>query len=87
MTATWARREGDTLTIVAFDDFLRVTMDVVQSDTTLSGIAVASSDADVVRDSAGRIREYRHDWTITARKAACEDILRENPASILPTFD
>ena len=74
MDASWKRAGGDSLAVLAFNDFLRVTMSVARADTALSGTGLATSDAELVRDSAGRLRDLRREWAINARAALCDSL-------------
>lgn len=76
MDARWTRAAGDSLSILAFDDFLRVTFSVARSTTGLTGTARAHSDAELVRDSAGRMQELRREWPVSGEAAACDSLPR-----------
>ena len=74
MGATWRRSAGDSIGILAFDDFLRVALNVVPSSAGLAGSGLATSDAELVRDSAGRMRDLRREWTVAARPVTCDSV-------------
>lgn len=68
--ARWTRVRDDSILVVAFDDFLRVEMRLANGDT-LTGTAIARSDAATERDSAGRQVPFERRWTVSARKGPC----------------
>ena len=72
--AAWSRTPGDSIHVAGFDDFLRVEMRLVVGDSQLTGTAVATSDADVERDTAGRLQDLRRTWQVTARQAPCDSM-------------
>ena len=74
MDASWKRAGGDSLAVLAFDDFLRVTLSIARADTSLAGTGLATSDATLVRDSAGRLRDLRREWAINARAVVCDSL-------------
>ena len=84
----WTRRAPGAIRILAFDDFLRVEIDALQSPDTLHGDALATSDAELVRDSTGRLRDLRRTWSISGRVAACDSLpspaISFEPSSPLP---
>lgn len=71
---SWRRGSGDSVSMAAFDDFLRVELRLAVSDTAVMGEAVARSDADVERDSAGNLRDFRRDWVVRAARAPCDSM-------------
>ena len=71
LMGTWRRIGGDSLTIVAFDDFVRVEMRLLATRERLAGSATATSDAATTRDSAGRMSPFRRRWTIGATNQTC----------------
>jgi hypothetical protein len=79
MPAGWRRTHPDSIRIRAFDDFLQISIDVMWSDASLNGTGLATSDAELVRDSAGRMRDLRREWIVAARTVACAAMPR--PAS------
>ena len=74
MDAVWTRTADDRLAIVAFDDFLRVSLSATRSGRGLDGDGLATSDAELVRDSAGQMREMRREWTLHATPASCDSL-------------
>ena len=72
----WARLAGDTLRIVAGDDFLRTELRVVLTKDSLVGQADAHSDADLEPDSAGKLGDLRRKWRLTAVRAPCDSVPR-----------
>jgi hypothetical protein len=71
MPASWRRTAPDSIRIRAFDDFLQVSLDVAWSDASLNGTGLATSDAELVRDSTGRMRDLRREWIVAARTTTC----------------
>jgi len=74
-----ASRRGlgaDSVSIVAFNDLLRVELRVSasDSDSTLRGKALATSDAAESRDTAGRSGPFRREWRLVARRRPCEHL-------------
>lgn len=74
LQAQWRRVEGDSIHLAGFDDFLRVEMRLAATETTVSGRAVATSDAGAERDSAGRPQDLRREWSVAAMQAACDSM-------------
>ena len=74
MNATWKRAPSDSVAIVAFDDFLRVELKALRSSAGLTGSGLATSDAELVRDSAGRMRDLRREWMFAARPVTCDSV-------------
>jgi hypothetical protein len=70
LAATW-RRAGDSITVMGFNDFVRVEMRLAVTGDRLSGAATATSDAAAVRDSSGRVMPFRRHWTIDAASERC----------------
>lgn len=74
LTGLWRRGPGDSLSMTAADDFLRVELRLVISDTVAMGRATATSDADLERDASGQLRTFRRDWVLRATRAACDSM-------------
>lgn len=72
--ATWNGIGGDSVAVVAFNDFLRVEMRLAVTVEEASGVAQAGSDAAQERDSAGQMRDFRRSWRIVARAASCDSL-------------
>lgn len=72
MAGQWRRVTGDSVAVTAFDDFLRVELRLVASDTIASGIGSSHSDAALERDSAGAMQDLRRSWVLTAPAAPCD---------------
>lgn len=72
--AWWRRESGDSVSIAAFDDFLRVDLRLMVSDTAIMGEALARSDADFEPDSAGTLRDFRREWMLRAVRAPCDSM-------------
>ncbi|HJU64434.1 MAG TPA: hypothetical protein VJ596_02095 [Gemmatimonadaceae bacterium] len=79
LSGQWMR-EGDSLRVLAADDFLRTELRVVVGPSSLRGRASARSDADLERDSTGRLAEVRREWQVAAVRVACDSMPRR-PAS------
>jgi hypothetical protein len=71
LAATWRRIGGDSITVMGFNDFVRVEMRLAVTEGRLSGSATATSDAAAVRDSSGRVTPFRRQWTIDAASERC----------------
>ena len=74
MLATWRRAAGDSIDIVAFDDFLRVELRLAVSGTMASGTGSSHSDAALERDSAGTMQDLRRSWVLSAPAIACDSM-------------
>lgn len=74
MAGQWRRVTGDSVAVTAFDDFLRVELRLVVSDTMASGIGSSRSDAALERDSAGTMQELRRSWVLAAPAAPCDSM-------------
>jgi len=74
LDASRRRLGADSMSIVAFNDFLRVELRVSASDSTLRGTALATSDAAETRDTAGRSRRFRREWKLVARRRPCDHL-------------
>ena len=68
----WEERSGDSLRIIAGNDFLRTELDAVIAQDTLRGRATAHSDADLEPDAAGNLGDVRRAWELRAVLAPCE---------------
>jgi len=77
--AKWELLGADSVSIVGFDDFLRVEMQVFITDDVATGSASARSDAATERDSAGRPVPFRRIWRVNARRINCEGLPRTRP--------
>jgi hypothetical protein len=76
LTARWRRVGPDSVIVVGFDDFLRVEMALRVRGPGAVGLARASSDAAFDRDAGGRLREFRREWPVAARRAPCDSMPR-----------
>ena len=74
MLARWKRAPGDSIDVVAFDDFLRVELRLAVSETMASGVGSSHSDAALERDSAGNMQDLRRSWVLSAPAAACDSM-------------
>ena len=72
--ATWRRSTADSLEIRGFDDFMRVEMRVMRSDSALAGTGLLTSDADVQRNAAGKLETLRREWAVRAVAAPCSGV-------------
>ncbi len=72
--ASWRRGFGDSVSITAFDDFLRVELRLIVSDTAAIGSALARSDADLEPDSTGKLQDFRREWDFRAVIAPCDSM-------------
>jgi len=70
----WHRGTGDSLSITAADDFLRVELRLAVSDSTATGSALALSDADLERDASGKLQTFRRSWVLRASRAPCDSM-------------
>jgi hypothetical protein len=70
----WRRVGRDSVEIRGFNDFMQITLRAAVADSTLEGSGLVTSDADVQRDSAGRLEPLRREWRLTARATACDGI-------------
>ena len=68
----WRRASTDSVSIVAADDFLRVQLQLAIIGSVATGRALATSDADVERDSSGELRDFRREWILRAVRATCD---------------
>jgi hypothetical protein len=74
LSGLWRRGPGDSVSMTAADDFLRVELRLVISDSFAMGPARAISDADLERDASGQLRTFRRDWVLRATRAACDSM-------------
>ena len=74
MLATWKRSAGDSIDVLAFDDFLRVELRLDVSETMASGVGSSHSDAALERDSAGAMQDLRRSWVLSAPAVACDSM-------------
>ena len=74
LTARWHRVGNDSITIVGFDDFVRVEMRIVATPGRLAGPATARSDAAATRDSAGRLSPWTRSWNLDAGRQPCDSL-------------
>ena len=74
LTGLWRRGPGDSVSMTAADDFLRVELRLVISDSVAMGPAMALSDADLVRDASGQLRTFRRGWVLRATRASCDSM-------------
>ena len=72
--ATWNGIGGDSVSVVGFDDFLRVEMRLAVTVDEATGVAHAGSDAAQERDSAGTLRDFRRSWRVVAQSASCDSL-------------
>ena len=73
-TAFWRPIQGDTLLLLAANDFLRVELRLLVSDSVAFGRAAAHSDAALERDATGRLVDLRRDWILRASRASCDSV-------------
>jgi hypothetical protein len=76
LAARWRRPGSDSVVVAGFDDFLRVEMRLRVHGHGAAGVARASSDAALERDPGGRVREFRREWRVAARRTPCEGMPR-----------
>ena len=74
MLATWRRASGDSIDVLAFDDFLRVELRLAASDTLAAGRGSSHSDAALERDSAGMMQDLRRSWVFLAPAVPCDSM-------------
>ena len=74
MLATWRRAPGDSIDLIAFDDFLRVELRLSVSDSVVKGKGSSHSDAALERDSAGNMQELRRSWVLSAPAILCDSV-------------
>ena len=70
----WHRSPGDSLSMTAADDFLRVKLRLIVSDSAAKGSALAVSDADLERDASGKLQTFRRSWVLDASRAPCDSM-------------
>ena len=71
---SWRRGSGNSVSMAAADDFLRVELRLTVSDSAAIGPALARSDAGLEPDSAGQLREFRREWILRAARAPCDSM-------------
>jgi hypothetical protein len=74
MLASWRRASGDSIDVVAFDDFLRVELRLAVTDKLASGLGASHSDAALERDSTGAMQDLRRNWVLSAPAIACDSM-------------
>jgi hypothetical protein len=72
--AFWRRGAGNSVTMTAANDFLRVELRLAVTDSAAIGTALAQSDADLEPDSAGQLRDFRREWVLRSSKAPCDSM-------------
>ena len=70
----WRRANCDSVDVAGFDDFLRLDMSILVSDTLLAGTAHTASDAALERDAAGNVVDFNRRWSINASRASCDSM-------------
>ena len=73
LEAFW-RTVGDSIVVQGFNDFVRIEMRLRLADSAVRGSIVASSDAALERDAAGKLVEFRRSGTIRFVKADCQSM-------------
>jgi hypothetical protein len=68
----WARAAGDSLDVRGADDFLQFSARLATAGPALSGPARLYSDAQLDRDSDGRMVPAERVWNLTAATAPCD---------------
>ena len=76
LSGQWEKHSPDSLRVVAGNDFLRTAFDGLMTENTLRGRATAHSDADLERDSAGKLGDVRRDWVLHAVRSPCDSMTR-----------
>jgi hypothetical protein len=76
MPGLWRRLPGDSVHIVAFNDFVRLEYRARAVDTTFIGALRARSDAAVQRDSIGQLTEMDRRIDINGRTTTCDSVPR-----------
>ena len=76
LDAAW-RRNGDSLTVAGFNDFVRIEMRLRVADSSARGTLKAHSDAALERDSAGKLVEFSRTGAIQFRQAPCDSMPKE----------
>ena len=75
LSASWRRGPADSVLVVAADDFLRIEMRLALSERVAAGLALATSDAALERDTSGELRTLRRAWSLHAVAAPCDDMV------------
>jgi hypothetical protein len=70
----WRRGPGDSVSMTAADDFLRVELRLAVSDSVAMGSALALSDADLEPDASGKLGTFRRAWVLRASRASCDSM-------------
>lgn len=68
----WWRRAADSIVVIGANDFVTIEMRLRVTDSVAHGSMRVRSDAALERDSAGKLREFRRNSTITLVRAACD---------------
>ena len=79
LQASWRRIAADSVLVSGFDDFVRVEYRLALSGGGASGPALLTSDAELVPDGAGGLRDLRREWTFQALTVPCESLSGEPP--------
>jgi hypothetical protein len=82
LDAAW-RRKGDSVIVAGFNDFVRIEMRLRLADSAARGTLNAHSDAALERDSAGRLRAFSRNATISLRQASCDNMPQEAGAAAI----
>jgi ketosteroid isomerase-like protein len=87
LQASWRRIAADSVLITGFDDFVRVEYRLAMWGGGTSGPAVLTSDAELVPDGEGGLRELRREWTFQAAAVPCERLPGGPPRQPQPGTD
>jgi hypothetical protein len=74
MSAVWRRQPGDSVFLLASNDFVRIEIQFVALKVSLAGHGSAHSDAALEPDSTGRLSDLRRSWEFDATEAPCDSM-------------
>ncbi len=74
MSAVWRRQPGDSVFVLASNDFARIEIRFLPLKGSLAGHGSVHSDAALEPDSAGRLSDLRRSWNFEAAEAPCDSM-------------
>ena len=74
MTAVWRRQPGDSVFLLASNDFARIEIRFLAFRDSLAGHGSVHSDAALEPDSTGRLGDLRRSWKFDATEVPCDSM-------------
>lgn len=83
-SAFWRRDATDSVVLRAGDDFLHIEMRLAVTDSSITGSALARSDAALERDASGRLSDLRREWSLRADRMSCDSMPSRSKRAYTP---